>query len=757
MTDKTDRAFPSCLAGGGTMGERMRHHEWSGSPLGQPETWPSCLCATVSLMLGSRFPMFVAFGSELGFLYNDAYAEILGNKHPAALGLRFEDVWPEIWAEIAPSINVALGGEATWVEDWPVTIDRSGHDERAWFTFSYSPVRDEEGRVAGMFCACTDTTARMRTEERLRESEQQLRLATEAAEVGLWDVDEVNETLFWPPRVKAMFGISADVPVSMADYFAGLHPEDRSATLLAYAATRDPTQRAVYDVEYRTIGKEDGVIRWVAAKGRGIFRDGRCERVIGTARDITARKRAEAKLFEREARLEAIFAQAGAGLALTDLQGRFIDVNDAYCRIVGRPRGMVLTLTMQEITHPDDLVRNAPLFEAAVCDGAPFDIEKRYLRPDGEAIWVRNSVSPVRADDGTITAMLAVSIDITDQLRADMSLRESEARQRALIEGVPQLVWRAIADGRWTWASPQWTAYTGQPEPESHGFGWLEPIHPDDRKNALDAWSQAALSGRLDVDYRLRNAAEGRDCWFQTRAVPVRDAKGAIVEWLGTSTDVHDLRRLQQEQQVMVAELQHRTRNLIAVITGIADETMVQTGPGEAFLSQFQNRLAALSRVQGLLSRSGQAPITIEALVRMELDALRVGDRQAMLQGPKVSLRPSTVQTLALALHELATNARKHGALARQDGSLAVTWSTRLDDGAAPSGPWLVLDWLETGKGAGRPGDGRPDHRGFGRELIEDALPFALGARTRFELTADGVSCRIELPLDRRADAEMPE
>ena len=106
---------------------------------------------------------------------------------------------------------------------------------------------------------------------RLLDSEQQLRLATEAAEIGLWDVDNVTDTLFWPPRVKAMFGISPDVPVSMADFYAGLHPDDKEATAAAYTAACDPEKRALYDVEYRTIGKEDGIIRWVAAKGRGIF------------------------------------------------------------------------------------------------------------------------------------------------------------------------------------------------------------------------------------------------------------------------------------------------------------------------------------------------------------------------------------------------------------------------------------------------------------------------------------------------------
>jgi PAS domain S-box-containing protein len=142
--------------------------------------------------------------------------------------------------------------------------------------------------------------------EQIAKSEEQLRLAVEAAEVGLWDVDPVNDTLYWPPRVKAMFGFSPDAPVSMADFYAGLHPEDAERVGAAYAAAADPAVRSLYDVEYRTVGKEDGIIRWVAAKGRGIFDDsGACIRVIGTAIDITARRALEAQLRRLNERLEA--------------------------------------------------------------------------------------------------------------------------------------------------------------------------------------------------------------------------------------------------------------------------------------------------------------------------------------------------------------------------------------------------------------------------------------------------------------------
>lgn len=199
--------------------------------------------------------------------------------------------------------------------------------------------------------------------------------------------------------------------------------------------------------------------------------------------------------------------------------------------------------------------------------------------------------------------------------------------------------------------------------------------------------------------------------------------------------------------EMMVAELQHRTRNLIAVVSAIANRTMARTGPTEAFRTQFNARLAALSRVQGLLSRADVEPITIGALIRMELDALgaEASDDRITLVGPSVVVRDTVVQTMALAIHELATNARKHGALAADDGVLTITWSVRQDDEASN----LVLEWVEEGVDRAPKEEGSAQ-RGYGRELIERALPYTLNATTSFELNDDGVRCTIDMPLTDR-------
>jgi signal transduction histidine kinase len=276
------------LAAGGKTGALMREHDWSSSPLGHPVGWPQSLRAVVGLLLQSQFPMFVAWGRDLGFLYNDSYAEILGAKHPAALGRRFRDIWSEIWPDISPLIDAAMAGQATYREDLPLLMNRRGYDEQTWFTFSYSPVFDEGGKVAGMFCACTETTRRVLAERGLRELNETLerRIAEAVAERNvLADIVEGTDAFVqvadldyrWLAINKAaadeferIFGVRPHVGDSMLELLDS-RPEDRAAVQAVWSRALagevftevgefgDPARdRRFYEMRYNTLRDREG-------------------------------------------------------------------------------------------------------------------------------------------------------------------------------------------------------------------------------------------------------------------------------------------------------------------------------------------------------------------------------------------------------------------------------------------------------------------------------------------------------------------
>ncbi|MBA6112318.1 GAF domain-containing protein [Pseudomonas asiatica] len=155
------------LDGGGLMAERIRNHDWAATPLGPLEHWPDPLKTSLALCLASRFPQAVLWGPDLLTLHNDAFSQILGQK-PSALGIPFRAVWQEAWADIGHMANRALAGEAVYIEDFPLVIDRNGGPERAYFTFCYSPIRDYDGKVLGMLDTVTETTASVLANQRLR-------------------------------------------------------------------------------------------------------------------------------------------------------------------------------------------------------------------------------------------------------------------------------------------------------------------------------------------------------------------------------------------------------------------------------------------------------------------------------------------------------------------------------------------------------------------------------------------------------------
>jgi PAS domain S-box-containing protein len=386
-----------------------------------------------------------------------------------------------------------------------------------------------------------------------------------------------------------------------------------------------------------------------------------------------------------------------------------------------------------------------------VREGESVTFEYRIRRPlDGHIRWLRNTEFPIQDKSGKVVRVGGIGHDITELKLAENALAAAELRQRALLEGIPQLVWRAVDGGHWTWASPQWIDYTGQAEMDSHGVGWLMPVHPDDRDSAREKWSRAMETGGFEVEYRLRHAATQTYRWFHTRATPVRDQTGTITEWLGTSTDVNDLRSLQDRQTVLVAELQHRTRNIMGMIRALADKIALTSSDLPNFRERFTDRLTALARVQGLLSRlHADDRVTFDELLESELAALDASAERVSLNGPRgVRLRSSTVQILAMALHELATNAMKYGALGQPSGKLAVSWSLRTDgvDG-------LCIDWRESGVTMPTV-ESTSAGAGQGRELIERALPYQLGGKAHYELRADGIHCTLMIPISTSQSRE---
>ena len=285
--------------------------------------------------------MAVLRGPEHVFeLCNQSYFRLAGQRE--ILGRTAREAFPELEGQGFFELldDVYRSGTPYASTAAPINLQRTpgGPLERRYLDFIYQPIVGDQGEITGIFAEGHDVTEQVEGQAQLALSEESLRLATLAADVGIWDLDLTKDLLTWCDRTKAMFGISPGTPCSMRDFYAGLHPDDLDATSEAFASALDPQRRATYDVEYRTVGKEDGIIRWVAAKGKGLFDEERCTRAIGTAVDITARKAAEQLLRQTEKELRAetralqTLNRAGAAVAAN------LDLDEVVQTVDGRGR-----------------------------------------------------------------------------------------------------------------------------------------------------------------------------------------------------------------------------------------------------------------------------------------------------------------------------------------------------------------------------------------------------------------------------------
>jgi signal transduction histidine kinase len=292
------------LHGGGEMGDLTRRYDWSKNQLGTPETWPKSLQTTLAILLPSRFPMFLWWGTDLIQFYNDAYRPSLGGsgKHPAALGQKGEDCWPEIWEIIYPLINqVRTTGESTWSEDQLVPIYRDGSIQDVYWTFSYSPVMGEEGTIEGVLVICTETTQKVKYLQELSESKKELEFAIDAADLGTWDLNPVTYRFTSNARLKEWFGLQRDEEIDLAKAIAIMHEDDRKPVYDAIQWALTPTSGGLYDIHYRIVDPVSESQRIVRAMGKAIFDEQNIPvRFNGILQDVTDQKQAE--LREREAR-----------------------------------------------------------------------------------------------------------------------------------------------------------------------------------------------------------------------------------------------------------------------------------------------------------------------------------------------------------------------------------------------------------------------------------------------------------------------
>ena len=628
------------------MGALVDAFDWEATPLGAREQWPPELRLAAGIVLSASVAMALYWGPDYRLLYNGAWARILRERHPAALGQPAAEVWTDIWDLVRPQFEeVRATGKGAAVYEQMLPMRRGGAVEETYWNYSITPVFDAEGKVAGLL------------------------------NQGI----EITRALFAERRLSFQ--------VTLADTLRGLADPEAAKQAATELLGR---YLGVARVGYAEVDEAAGLVRV-----RGDWtRDEETMSLAGQCAPIDT--------FGQQA---LAFLRTGEVLAVPDLKDLPLGSEDmgAAWEAVG-----VRSL----ITVP--LVRDGAL-KALL-----------YVHEPRARNWKRSDAAMAR--DVAERTWAAV-----ERVQAEQSLRESEDHYRHTVELNPQVTWTALPDGQLNRVAGRWEEWTGTP---GTGEGWAAGLHPDDVPRSFEAWHHSVATGEpYDIEHRVRHR-DGSYRWARSRAFPRRDGEGAILFWYGSTEDIHERKIAEERQQLLINELNHRVKNTLATVQAIAFQTLKADLPVAEARGRFEARLMALSRAHNLLTGRSWEGAPLDRVVRDATEYLAEESGRFAIEGEEVWLAPRAALALALAFHELSTNAAKYGALSREAGSVTIRWRSE--------GGMLRIDWKETGG----PAVSAPASRGFGSRLIERGLASDLGGSASMRFEPDGLACTIEAALD---------
>jgi len=794
------------LANGGDAGARTLAQDWRAHPLGPMQDWPASLRMSLGMVLGSSFPSFIAWGEELYIFHNDAYTPMLGNKAAAAIGTPLPELWPEVWDTMAPLAHRVLDGEALFFENFQVTIERKGYPEQAWFTFSYSPLRDDTGTVVGLLCTVVEVTDKVLALARHKEAEERYALCIEASgNIGTWAYELDTGATFVDEQFARLFQVDAALAragTELVRFTDMIHPEDRPRVVAAIEhaiATDTP-----YDIDYRIpqLSREDV---WVNARGK-LFRDVATgsRRFAGVAVDITERKAAELARLESERiageamlrelenrrRLDVLLDSAPVGIVYADAGGRLLVVNATNHTIWGDnpdasnideyrewkgwwPPGT--PREGQRIAPHEWPISRVLLGEEGSASGIA-EIEPFGAPGTRRTIMIRAAV--IRDERNGIVGAVAANMDISAQVAAERAMVASEAKFRSIANLIPQLIWSANAEGTNDYLNARWSEFTGLREEELAGHGWVKIVHPDDLPALQAAWARSIATGApYEVEHRqLHHTGEYR--WMLNRALPVLGEDGrTILRWMGAVTDIHDKRRSEEELRAaarrkdeFLAMLAHELRNPLAPISSAAqllghvaaDENRVRQaseiiGRQVRHLTGLVDDLLDVSRVTRGLVELQRERVDLKAVMASAVEQARplietrrhrldqaMDAAPAWVDGDRIRL----VQVIANLLNNAAKYTPQGGALklALEVGETHAAISVQ--DNGIGIGPELLPQVFELFTQAERTPDRAQGGLGLGLALVKSLVGLHGGSVEAHSCGAgQGSLFRVNLPL----------
>jgi PAS domain S-box-containing protein len=558
------------------------------------------------------------------------------------------------------------------------------------------------------------------------EGDEFLELAEASAGIGVWDVDLATGLVRGRPQFFRLMGLDPATEQVSIDVMRGLrHPDDRADVVDGFQQSLN-SGTDYYESEYRIL--KDGQVRWILGRGRVVRNDGgKPIRYSGVDIDITERKRFEESLRAAEARFLRVFQLAPIAMSISTLQdGLYIDVNAALLAQSGYSREEMVGRTARDLgiyVREEDFTEvRKMLAQNGVVKNLEVTLQGKH---DARTVLLS-------ADDlelGGKQCLLTASVDITERKAVEAALLESEQRYRNLVDNANDIVATLDLNGRFTSINPAVKRVLGYAPEELVGLS-LDQLAPGGEMPIDLSASQRELQAEGATRYETQiSAKDGRPLALEVNSQLIYDNSGKPIAIHSISRDVTERKDAEARQSLLIRELQHRAKNLLAIVQSIVTNTLRNSKDMHTVNETISGRLQALARAQEFIAAGPGGGVPIGEIVEAELIAF--GGR-VTISGPILIAGTAFAQMFAIVVHELATNATKYGSLSVPDGHVDVGWM--LADEAN-----LLFSWKERGGPPVRP----PATRGFGSEVMRVALI----ENPRISYQGSGFEYEIKVPL----------